>query len=234
MFSTLRTRFGLPGVIATVALVFAMAGGAFAAKYLITSTSQIKPSVLKKLKGATGPQGPQGPQGPAGPAGASGKDGAPGADGKSVTVAAIAEEEEECEGRGGAMVQEKGALEGVEVCNGAEGPLVDTLPGGESLTGTWGFTGAEAVVTISYQFRLSSALPEGDIVFVKPSEDESTSCPGTEANPLAAKGKLCLYSAAEETAYLSGFGFPHSTVAGVSTYMTGEGFGLGTWALTAP
>ncbi len=31
MFSTLRTRFGIPGVISVIALVFAMFGGAYAA-----------------------------------------------------------------------------------------------------------------------------------------------------------------------------------------------------------
>jgi hypothetical protein len=31
MFSTLRTRFGIPGVISVMALVFAMLGGAYAA-----------------------------------------------------------------------------------------------------------------------------------------------------------------------------------------------------------
>jgi hypothetical protein len=70
-------------VIALLALFFALGGSAIAAKhYIITSTSQIKPSVIKHLqglefegpKGATGPQGPAGvagPQGPIGPAGPS-------------------------------------------------------------------------------------------------------------------------------------------------------------------
>jgi hypothetical protein len=31
MFSTLRNRFGIPGVISVIALVFAMLGGAYAA-----------------------------------------------------------------------------------------------------------------------------------------------------------------------------------------------------------
>jgi hypothetical protein len=51
-----RRRLGYANVVATVALVFAMSGGAFAAsKYLLTSTKQIKPSVLAKLKGNRGP-----------------------------------------------------------------------------------------------------------------------------------------------------------------------------------
>ena len=37
MFSLLRNRFGIPGVISVVVLVFAMSGGAFAAKFVVTS-----------------------------------------------------------------------------------------------------------------------------------------------------------------------------------------------------
>jgi hypothetical protein len=66
-------------VIALVALFFAVGGTAIAAKqYLLTSTKQIKPSVLKELrgrKGATGSQGPAGAVGPQGVAGATGTQG---------------------------------------------------------------------------------------------------------------------------------------------------------------
>jgi hypothetical protein len=78
-------------VVAVVALFFALGGSAIAARhYLITSTSQIKPSVLKKLRGKAGlagarglqgsggPQGPQGATGPQGPQGGTGPQG-PGA-----------------------------------------------------------------------------------------------------------------------------------------------------------
>lgn len=63
-----------PGaVIAVFALFFAFGGTAIAAhRYLITSASQIKPSVLKTLHGAAGPPGPAGPAGAAGPAGPAG------------------------------------------------------------------------------------------------------------------------------------------------------------------
>ena len=64
-------------VVATLALVFALSGSAMAAKhYLITSTKQIMPSVLKKLHGAKGARGPAGPSGLQGPAGAAGAKGA--------------------------------------------------------------------------------------------------------------------------------------------------------------
>ena len=62
-------------VVATLALVFALSGSAMAANhYLITSTKQIKPSILKKLHGANGARGPAGLLGLQGPAGAKGAD----------------------------------------------------------------------------------------------------------------------------------------------------------------
>jgi hypothetical protein len=71
-----RRHLNYANVVATLALVFAMSGGALAAKhYLINSTKQIKPSVLKSLKGNTGKTGPGGPAGSAGPAGPGGSAG---------------------------------------------------------------------------------------------------------------------------------------------------------------
>lgn len=83
-------------VTATLALVFSMSGGALAANhYLISSTKQIKPSVLKSLKGnagangAPGAAGPTGPVGPSGSAGSQGKEGAPGPVGSAVAFAYV-------------------------------------------------------------------------------------------------------------------------------------------------
>jgi len=79
----MRRRLSYANVVATLALVFAMSGGALAANhYLINSTKQINPKVLKKLKGNTGARGPAGPAGPAGASGAAGGAGAAGAAGK--------------------------------------------------------------------------------------------------------------------------------------------------------
>ena len=51
----MRKRLSYANVTATLALVFAMSGGAMAANhYLITSTKQINPKVLKKLNGQAG------------------------------------------------------------------------------------------------------------------------------------------------------------------------------------
>lgn len=79
----IRKRFTYANVVATLALVFSMAGGAMAAKhYLINSTKQINPKVIKALKGKAGPQGPQGLQGKEGPVGKEGLAGKEGKEGK--------------------------------------------------------------------------------------------------------------------------------------------------------
>jgi hypothetical protein len=81
-------RLTYANVAATLALVLAMSGGALAAShYLINSTKQINPKVLKTLRGARGPRGqlgpngvvgPQGTEGPAGQRGLRGERGEPG------------------------------------------------------------------------------------------------------------------------------------------------------------
>lgn len=81
----IKPRITYANVAATLALVFSMTGGALAAKhYLINSTKQINPKVIKALKGKAGsagpigPAGPQGVPGPQGPQGLTGKEGAAG------------------------------------------------------------------------------------------------------------------------------------------------------------
>ena len=82
---SIRRHLSYANVVATLALLFAMSGGALAAShYLVNSTKQINPKVLKKLKGARGAQGAhglagtngaQGPVGSAGPIGPQGRHG---------------------------------------------------------------------------------------------------------------------------------------------------------------
>jgi hypothetical protein len=73
--------------VAIVALVLALGAGAAYAKthFIITSTSQIKPSVLAKLHGANGTNGSNGTRGPAGASGATGAAGAAGTNGTDGT-----------------------------------------------------------------------------------------------------------------------------------------------------
>ncbi|MDQ6812071.1 MAG: hypothetical protein M3Z95_09260 [Actinomycetota bacterium] len=84
MHIPIRRRLSYANVAATLALVLSMSGGALAAsKYLINSTKQINPKVLKKLKGNTGPRGATGATGGTGTAGSAGKEGPPGKEGSA-------------------------------------------------------------------------------------------------------------------------------------------------------
>jgi hypothetical protein len=95
--NSLRKHFSFANVVALTALVFSMGGTAIAANhYLITKTSQIKPSVLKALKvpgktGATGASGGSGPQGVAGNEGKQGKEGTAGKNGATNVVVRFVE-----------------------------------------------------------------------------------------------------------------------------------------------
>jgi hypothetical protein len=81
----MKRHFTYANVAATLALVFSMTGGALAAKhYLIESTKQINPKVLKKLHGANGKPGAIGPQGASGAAGKDGTNGKEGPRGPSA------------------------------------------------------------------------------------------------------------------------------------------------------
>jgi len=184
----LRRRFTYSNVVATLALVFAMSGGAYAAsKFLITSTKQIKPSVLASLKGkagangaagaqgpagAIGPAGGVGPQGPAGTPGANGEPGAEGKAGKNGTNGAA--------GKEGSPWTDKG-----------------TLPAGATETGVW-FIGPAPEVghvsiinsTISFPIPLAAAIGKSNVHFFEGVAPEGCSI---EAGLLkASPGNLCI------------------------------------------
>jgi hypothetical protein len=83
-----RKHLSYANVVATLALVFAMSGTALAAHhYLINSTKQINPKVLKKLHGSSGKQGPAGDRGIPGPTGPKGTTGSTGPTGPSTGAA---------------------------------------------------------------------------------------------------------------------------------------------------
>ncbi len=131
MFSTLRTRFGIPGVISVMALVFAMLGGAYAANNSSGGGKATASAKAKKgprgPKGATGPAGPQGPAGAQGAPGANGKDGSNGsngsngASGKPVVTGTLNAGQGGCV-EGGAYVEVKEEPSTKKsVCNGEPG-----------------------------------------------------------------------------------------------------------------
>jgi hypothetical protein len=86
----MRRHLTYANVAATFALVFSMTGGALAAKhYLISSTKQISPSVLHKLRGARGARGGTGPTGATGSPGPAGHEGKEGSRGPSEAFQAF-------------------------------------------------------------------------------------------------------------------------------------------------
>lgn len=228
MFSAIRRRLHLTpsAAIATLALVFAMTGGAYAAgKYAITSTKQISPKVLKSLQGkagkagangapgAAGPAGPQGPAGAAGAAGPKGEDGAAGepgtkgetgatgASGTSVATKEIKVGESACSEQGGAEF--KAGTATTTACNGKTG-FIETLPKGATESGTWGGAAynvnkfGEAQIPISFPIRLAEP---GSAVYLTLAETKNAvgtgGCTGNVEEPTAPAGKLCIYTAEE-------------------------------------
>ena len=195
MFSTLRTRFGIPGVISVMALVFAMFGGAYAAsnssdggKATASAKAKKGPRGPKGPKGDTGPAGSAGPQGPAGPAGAkgdAGNPGSPGANGKSVAL--INEAPGDCDG-GGFTYEVEGSGKENEVCNGEEGTegspwtVGGTLPSGATETGVWGSSIPEngtGAGKLYYPISIPIPLAEApEPIFVGPTEASKLGCPG--------------------------------------------------------
>jgi hypothetical protein len=255
MFSRICKRFSYANVIATLALFFAMTGGALAAShYLITSTKQIKPGVLSSLKGKAGPAGANGANGstgstgPAGPAGGAGVKGETGTEGK--------------EGKEG-----KAGKEGSPWTDGG------TLPPEKTETGTWSFgaTPIEAEGKLTFEVPISFSIPLKEAIegahshYVTKAEQEHSpdapsppvECQGSFEKPSAAPGSLCVYEdnltpkgefemimVNPEAKFAAGVGTTgtvmrtsvtneernengnHEPVAGVTS-------GLGTWAVTA-
>jgi len=110
---SVRRHVTYANIMATVAVVFAMGGSAVAAShYLITSTKEFKPSVLKSLKGNTGPKGPTGATGATGPTGGVGPQGVQGPAGLSALDTLPSGQSESGEfAAGGSFTAAKGFVE---------------------------------------------------------------------------------------------------------------------------
>jgi Collagen triple helix repeat (20 copies) len=221
MFSSFRNRFGIPGVISVIALVFAMIGGAYAATNNSGGGKATASAKAKKgPRGPRGPAGPAGPAGPQGPAGANGKDGANGVNGEDGAKGATGAQG--ATGKNGATgaTGPTGATgtTGVTGATGATGPegvcstvTACVLPSGVTETGAWTFgtvvtaakpdfeKGQFFHVPISFNIPLTGSLPGSDVHLLPQgfptgaSEAEKANCPGSAAEPKAKAGHLCVY-----------------------------------------
>ncbi len=215
----LRRHLNYANVVATLALFFAMAGGAIAAKhFLITSTKQISPSVLKKLRGATGKTGATG-------VGAAGAAGAPGATGATGAKGSMGEKGE------------------------AGLSALATLPSGVSESGSYGDSagnvknGQHPAVTVTFPIPLAERAPISQVVYNKPGET-STHCSGLGH---AERGFVCIYSSRTGQVVLDNIFDPDAATATTGTGTTGftlidtvstptegsEAFDFGTYTVTA-
>jgi hypothetical protein len=221
----LREPFGKAGlIVAIVALVAALVGGAYAAtssgkRHHKKNNAGLNSKQKKQVKGiansqakkyansnpgAPGPQGPQGavgPQGPKGDAGPAGRDGTNGTNGSDGEPGVCSEEAPEC-----------------------------VLPPEATLTGAWSVTVSEdepvSFATISFGlqvspapvalypieyvgFHLGAKLEDGSVSmyphppsspaeFEELENDYLEACPGNFSSPTAASGILCLYPGPQE------------------------------------
>jgi hypothetical protein len=256
MFSALRRRLTYTNVGVTLALFFSMSGGALAAgHYLITSTKQIKPSVLSALKGKAGAAGANGATGPAGAVGPAGGQGA-----KGETGATGPQGPEGKEGRKG----EQGK-QGVPGTTG----FTETLPSEKTEMGTWSFgvTPIEAEGKLTFELPISFNIPLEEglesahthyVTRMEQGEKTTPECPGSVEEPSAEPGNLCVYENfisfrheldaimvnPEKIALAAGAGATGTVLRMklTNTQIDGndnepeavEASGFGTWAVTAP
>jgi hypothetical protein len=226
MLSPLRNRFGIPGVISVIALVFAMFGGAYAASNDSGGKATSSAKAKRGPRGPKGPAGPAGPTGPAGPAGAKGDTGAQGPQGEPGP-------------QGPAGPQCPAGKDGKD----GETGFTETLPSGETETGTWLVLTGQTMVPLHFNIPLAAPLPEAQVKYVTA---PTTDCPGSAADPQAEEGFLCVYQRAAFPSIAApeiwnpttstGFG-PEKGAAEAGAVLAAfgyEGFAWGTWAVTAP
>jgi hypothetical protein len=184
--NSIREPFGTAGlIVACIALVFAMVGGAYAAGKLTSKQKKEVEKIAKKFAGkpgapgATGPAGPTGPVGPAGTPGGKGAAGEPGPRGPE----------------------------------GSPWTAGGTLPSGATETGSY-FAGEEnnaissgnVTAVVSFSIPLATGTEEaffvptcnglsgGELTACEQQREEAEEhCPGTPKEPSAEPGAFCMY-----------------------------------------
>jgi hypothetical protein len=191
----LRKRLEASGpgvVIAVIALIFALAGTAFAAAKLNSTQKKEVKKIAKQFAGQPGANGATGATGAQGPVGAKGADGAKGATGATGPTGPEGPE----------------GLEGVEGAEGAEGSpwtAGGTLPPGSTETGVWAMSGVGRVsADLSFPIPLGENFNSENVHFKKLGGTPDPACPAVKPSGAAAAGKapspgvLCIYYAEPE------------------------------------
>ena len=231
---TMHERLGTAGfVLAIIALVCTLAGGAYAAGGGLSGKQKKEVTkIAKKYAGKNGAPGAQGPAGPQGPKGDAGADGAPGAIGPTGPTGPTGK-----------------TLTGPTGVTGPTGPTGQTgftasLPSGKTETGGWALAaGTRAPEVISFPIPLAAPIAESNVHYVT---SPGGSCTGTVGSPTAAAGHLCIYvnsatgSLTEPTIFtLDGIFELGASRAGallapeaITTSFTPAVYGA--WAVTAP
>jgi hypothetical protein len=223
MLQRVRDRIGSAGLIVSViALVLAVAGGAYAAGGGLSGKQKKEvEKIAKKYAGKPGAAGTAGANGKDGTNGTNGKDGTngtngtPGAPGTPVKVKPAITE---CGGRGGAIVEKEGEpTSAQEVCTGEEGEEGEPwtpnsqLPVNATETGTWVFyvnesAEEEIYVPLSFPIQLAgtTGLTAGHVHYESEANFKDfdgvggveIGCEGTTTAPTAPSGHLCVYGQA--------------------------------------
>jgi hypothetical protein len=262
MLKRIRERVGSAGlIVAIMALVLAVAGGAYAAGGGLSAKQKKEVEKISKKfagkPGAQGAPGASGKDGSNGTNGATGKDGVAGAAGKSVKVTAASPLQ--CNELGGVVVErEAEPASAKEVCNGEEGSpwtAGGTLPAGATETGSWVFINNESAekevyVALSFPIKLLTTLSASKVHFESEANfsdfdeagSETIGCEGTTAEPKAPKGNLCVYgnvnvfNASFAAIRNIGNGSSAASLAGALLVFervgAGEAFGSGSFAVT--
>jgi hypothetical protein len=224
MLSRMHQKLGTAGfIIAIIALVAAMTGGAIAAlspadKRLIKKESKKFSKKFSKQFAIPGPAGPAGangapgPVGPVGPKGDQGIQGIPGADGD--------------DGEPGPAGPE-----------GSPWTVGNVLPKDATETGMWSMgPGVETkLLTLDYAIPTAS-VPT--VNFINEAGEAKTgsaaNCPGTATDPKANSGNVCIYENPQSEGFGSFFSLESSKVGVVGVFSTSAAPGLayGSYAVT--
>ena len=212
----IREPFGTAGlIIACVALIAALAGGAYAASGGLTAKQkkEVK-KIAKAFAGQPGAQGPKGDTGPKGDQGPKGNTGAEGPEGSPWTVGGVLPSEQTEVGHWGYGIEtDKGQL-GIA-------PLSFNIP-------------LEAPPTLHFIDSEGKEVVGGNQV-------TSTECLGSVSEPTAEPGALCVYVGFKVNAPAEPF-LPDVDVAGATLKFAVEApsnpqinrsYMSGTWAVTA-